>query len=74
MIGCTIKVPYHNIYKGNDNAYTFLEWYWMNKVDIILIGEPFRSEDIKDYRDKNGTQLYEAYIPLSSSTQPTHLQ
>ena len=33
----------------------------MNKVDIIFIGEPCRSEDIREFGDKNGTQLHDAY-------------
>ena len=61
MVGHTIKVAYQNVCKGSDNAHTFLEWCWMNKVDIIFIGEPWRSGDIKEFGDKNGIQLHDAY-------------
>ena len=39
MVG-HLKVAYQNVFKGGDNAYTFLQWCWEKKVDISFIGEP----------------------------------
>ena len=61
MVGHVIKVAYQNMCMGSDNEHTFLEWGWMNKIDIIFIGELWRSGDIKEFGDKNGTQLHDAY-------------
>ena len=48
--------------KGSDNAHTFLQWYWERKVDIVFIGEPCRSGDIKSSSFKDGTQPHDAYL------------
>ena len=48
--------------KGSDNAHTFLQWYWEKKVDIVFIGGPWRSGDIKSGSFKDGTQLHDAYL------------
>ena len=61
MVGYTIKVVYHNVGKGSDNAHIFLEWGWIKKIDIIFIGEPWRSGDTKQFGDENGTKLHNAY-------------
>ena len=61
MVGHTIKVSIQNVYQGSDNVHTFLEWCWMNTVDNIFIGEPWRSGDIQEFGDRNGTQLHDAY-------------
>ena len=48
--------------KGSDNAHTFLQWCWERKVDIVFIGEPWRSGDIRSSSFKDGTQLHDAYL------------
>ena len=57
-----LKVAYQNVYKESDNAHTFLQWCWEKKVDIVFIGEPWRSGDIKSSSFKDGTQLHDAYL------------
>ena len=48
--------------KGSDYAHTLLQWCWEKKVDIVFIGEAWRSGDIKSSSLKNGTQLHDAYL------------
>ena len=48
--------------KGSGNAHTFLQWCWERKVDIVFIGEPWMSGDIKSSNFKDGTQLHDAYL------------
>ena len=60
MVG-HIKVVYQNVYKGSDNAYTFLQWCWEEKADIVFIGEPWRGADIGSKMFKDGTQLHDAF-------------
>ena len=55
-------MAYQNVYKGSDNAHTFLQWCWERKVDIVFIGEPWRSGDIKSSNFKDGTQLHNTYL------------
>ena len=47
--------------KGSDNAHTFLQWCWEKKVNIVFIGEAWRSGDIKSSNFKDGMQLHDAY-------------
>ena len=54
MIGHTIKVAYQNMYKGCQNAHTFLQWCWEKRIDIVFIGEPWRSAEIKNAQFKDG--------------------
>ena len=61
MVG-HLKVAYRNVCKGSDNADTCLHWCWHRKVDIVFIGEPWRSGDIQSSSFKDGTQLHEAYL------------
>ena len=72
MVG-HLKVAYQNVCKGSDNAHTFLQWCWEKKVDIVFIGEPWRSGDIKSNSLKDGTQLHDAYLKhLVADTNNTH--
>ena len=67
MVG-TIKVAYQNVCKGSDNAHTFLEWCWEEKVDIDFIGEPWRSGSINDAEFKDGIQIHDAFVLGSKRT------
>ena len=48
--------------KRSDNVHTFLQWCWEKKVDILFIGELWRSRDSKSSSFKDGMQLHDAYI------------
>ena len=62
MVGHTIKVAYQIEGKGSQNAHTFLQWCWEKRSDIVFIGEPWRSAEIKNAQFKDGTQLHDAFV------------
>ena len=68
MVG-HIKVAYQNVCKGSDNAHTFLQWCWKRKVDIVSIGEPWRSGDKRSSSFKDGTQLHDVYLLVVEDNQ-----
>ena len=43
------------------NAHTFLQWSWEKRIDIVFIGEPWRSGDIEGQPFTDGTQMHDAY-------------
>ena len=55
-------MAYQNVCKGSQNAHTFLQWCWEKRIDIVFIGEPWRSAEIKNAQFKNGTQLQDAFL------------
>ena len=61
MVG-HLKVAYQNVCKSGTNTCIFLQWYWERKVDIVFIGEPWRSREIKSGSFKNRTQLHDTYL------------
>ena len=62
MVGHTIKVAYQNVCKGSQNAHTFLQLCWENRIDIVFVGELWRSAEIKNAQFKDGTQLHDAFL------------
>ena len=68
MVG-HLKVAYQNVCKSSTNAHTFLQWCWERKVDIVFIGEPWRSGEIKSSSFKDGTQLHDAYLLGAGETE-----
>ena len=68
MVG-HLKVVYQNVCKSSTNAHTFLQWCWERKVDIVFIGKPWRSGEIKSSSFKDGTQLHDAYLLGAEETE-----